>query len=50
MYDGTLTEQQLRAIPTFVEALPRLVELDPEDVTLVERSVRDYWGKFLSGT
>ena len=43
----TYTPEQRAAIAAYPEALPRLVELDHMDATLVERAVRDYWGRFL---
>jgi len=46
VFDG-YTPQQRAAIAAYVEALPRLVELDHMDATLVERAIRDYWGRFL---
>ncbi|MBX3030989.1 MAG: hypothetical protein KF809_12590 [Chloroflexi bacterium] len=46
MFDGW-TPGQRAAIAAHVEALPRLVELDQADATLVERAIRDYWGRFL---
>lgn len=47
MFDGW-TPQQRAAIAAYVEALPRLVELQDEDPPLVERAIRDYWHQFLS--
>lgn len=46
IYD-TFSAQQRAAIALYLDALPRLVELDGEDTTLVERALRDYWGRFL---
>ncbi|MHB8959076.1 MAG: DUF6714 family protein [Candidatus Limnocylindrales bacterium] len=47
-FDGW-TLGQRAAIAAYVEALPRLAELQYPDATLVERAVRDYWGRFLPG-
>lgn len=49
IFDAQFTEQQRRVIAAYVEALPGLVELDWEDATLLGRSVRDHWGRFLPG-
>ena len=46
IYDG-FTLQQRAAMAMYVEALPRLVELDREDVTRVSRSLGRYWAQFL---
>lgn len=46
MLDGW-TPDQRSAIAAYVEALPRLIELDYDEPTLVERAIRDYWGRFL---
>jgi hypothetical protein len=46
MFD-TFTEPQRAAIASYVDALRRLVHLESEDANLVERSIRDYWGRFL---
>lgn len=46
IYDGFTPEQRM-AIAMYVEALPRLVELDREDVTLVGRSLERCWARFL---
>jgi hypothetical protein len=46
-FDAHFTEQQRQAIAAYVDGLPGLVDLVPEDATLVERSIRDYWGRFL---
>jgi hypothetical protein len=43
----TFSEAQREAIAAYVEALPRLVNLRWGDPVLVERSIRDYWGRFL---
>jgi hypothetical protein len=48
IYDTFFSEQQRRAIAAYVQALPELVALDSEDAALVERSLRDYWGQFLT--
>jgi len=45
-YDG-FTLQQRAAMAMYVEALPRLVELDREDGTRVSRSIQRYWAQFL---
>jgi hypothetical protein len=45
-FDGWTVEQRT-AIAAYVEALPRLVDLDGEFHTLVERAIRDYWGRLL---
>ena len=49
VYDG-FTLQQRAAIAKYVEALPRLVELDRQDATLVSRSLGRYWAQFLPVT
>ena len=41
-----LTDDQHRAVACFVEALPRLVALTPEDSKRVSRALRNYWGRF----
>ena len=46
IYEG-FTLPQRAAMAKFVEALPRLVELDREDATLVSRSLGRYWAQFL---
>ena len=43
----TFSPEQRTASATYVEALPRLVTLWWRDATVVERSIRDYWGRFL---
>jgi hypothetical protein len=48
IYDARFTPEQRGAIAAYIEALPHLVALDPEDATLVARSVRDYWKQFLT--
>jgi hypothetical protein len=45
-YDG-FTLQQRAALAMYLEALPRLVELDREDATRVSRSMEGYWAQFL---
>jgi hypothetical protein len=47
IYDK-FTSAQRSAIASYVDALPRLVHLDKEDATLVERSLTRYWERFLS--
>jgi hypothetical protein len=46
IYDGFTVEQRA-AMAKYVEALPRLVELDREDATHVSRSMERYWAQFL---
>lgn len=46
IYDGFTVEQRA-AMAKYVEALPRLVELDREDATHVSRSIGRYWAQFL---
>jgi hypothetical protein len=46
MFD-TFTPEQRTAIAQYVAALPRLVSLDTERVTLVDRSIDQYWRRFL---
>lgn len=46
-YDGAFSLEQRTAIASLVEALPRLVHLDHEDATRVDRSLDGYWRKFL---
>lgn len=43
-----LSIEQKRVIAHFLDALPRLVELDREDETRVERAIAAYWNDFLS--
>jgi uncharacterized protein DUF6714 len=43
-----LSEDQKAAVAHYVKILPELVALDTEDAAIVERALRDYWGKFLS--
>ena len=46
IYDGFSSEQRT-AIASYLEALPRLVNLDYRDATEVEASLNDYWAQFL---
>jgi hypothetical protein len=46
IYDRFSNEQRT-AIASYVEALPRLVNLDYRDATEVETSLNDYWAQFL---
>jgi hypothetical protein len=46
IYDG-FTPAQRAAIASYIEKLPRLVELDLEDATRVARSLERYWAQFL---
>jgi hypothetical protein len=41
-----LTDDQHRAVASFLSALPHLVMLDTEDSKCVARALRNYWGKF----
>ena len=44
-----LTEQQNQAIALYLQALPKLVELDTfQDKKVVERALNNYWSKYLS--
>jgi hypothetical protein len=45
-YDSFSAEQRA-AIASYVEALPRLVNLDYRDATGIEASLDDYWAQFL---
>src|SRR6266511_990932 len=45
-YDSFSAEQKA-AIASYVEALPRLVNLDYGDATEIEASLDDYWAQFL---
>lgn len=45
-----LNTAQKMAIAQFLAALPRLVELQPEDQKVVSRAVRNYWGEYLQAT
>lgn len=45
-YDSFTTEQRT-AIASYIEALPRLVNLDLEDATTMARSMDRYWAQFL---
>ena len=42
------SEAQRRAIAHFLEALPNLLELWPEDAKVASRSLAAYWAKYLS--
>jgi hypothetical protein len=44
---GGFTREQRAAIASFIEALPRLVELDDDDATRVASSLESYWAQFL---
>jgi hypothetical protein len=44
---ATFTTEQRTAVARYVEALPRLVNLDLEDSTLISRSLDRYWAQFL---
>lgn len=46
IYDSFTVEQRA-AMAKYVEALPRLVELDREDAIHVSRSMGRYWAQFL---
>lgn len=46
IYDGFSAEQRA-AIASYVQGLPRLVNLDHEDATRVARSLDRYWAQFL---
>ena len=46
IYDSFSVEQRA-AIASYVEALPRLVNLDDEDAARVARSLDRYWAQFL---
>jgi hypothetical protein len=46
IYDG-FTPEQRAAIASYVETLPRLLELDHEDAARVAHSLERYWAKFL---
>ena len=48
-YDGFTLEQRV-AMAKYVEALPRLVALDHDDVIWVRRSIERYWAQFLPVT
>jgi hypothetical protein len=41
-----LTDDQHRAVASFLSALPQLVTLDTEDSKCVARALRNYWGQF----
>jgi hypothetical protein len=41
--------EQKVAIAAYLEALPRLVNLDYEDATRAARSLDQYWHQFLPG-
>jgi hypothetical protein len=43
----SFTPKQRAAIAKYVEALPRLVNLEAEDRTRVGRSIERYWSRFL---
>ena len=43
----SLSRDQLTAIASYLEALPRLVDLDDEDTMLVARSLESNWAQFL---
>ena len=42
-----LNVKQRQAIAQFLRSLPELIELDTEDRTIVERSIRNYWKDYL---
>jgi hypothetical protein len=42
-----LNNAQKTAIARFLEALPKLVKLDSEDLKVVLRALRNYWGEYL---
>jgi Family of unknown function (DUF6714) len=46
---ASFTEEQRAAIARYVEALPRLVELNSEDLTRISRALDRYWMQFLPG-
>jgi hypothetical protein len=46
LYD-TFSAEQRAAIASYVEALPRLVNLDYEDAASLARSLDGYWAEFL---
>jgi len=48
MFDTLFTDDERAAIAAYVEALPRLVRLRRDDAVFVQRSLRDYWGRFLA--
>ncbi|HEY4211337.1 MAG TPA: DUF6714 family protein [Steroidobacteraceae bacterium] len=41
-----LTDEQHRAVADFLTALPRLLDLNKEDLKIVSTMVRDYWGRY----
>ena len=43
----TFSPEQREAIAAYVEALPRLVHLQRIDSVRRQRSIRDYWGRYL---
>jgi hypothetical protein len=47
VFDSSFSLAQRNAIASYVEALPRLVHLDREEGTRVERSLKRYWGQYL---
>jgi uncharacterized protein DUF6714 len=46
IFDG-FTIDQKASIAAYLDALPRLIELDHADATSVARSLDKYWGRFL---
>jgi hypothetical protein len=46
-YAGFSAEQR-SAIARYLDALPRLIALDPEDLKRVQRSLDRYWSQFLT--
>jgi hypothetical protein len=42
-----LNVKQRQAIAQFLRCLPELIELDTEDRTIVERSIRNYWKDYV---
>jgi hypothetical protein len=42
-----LTYEQKRAIANYLQALPSIVALDTEDLTVVQRALDRYWRQFL---
>lgn len=47
VFYSIFTDEQKAAIASFLNALPFLVELYPEDKATVERALRNYWHQFL---
>jgi uncharacterized protein DUF6714 len=46
-FESAFTPEQRIAVAAYVEALPRLLELNPEDAPAIERAFDEYWADIL---